>query len=1041
VEVRVIGPVEVVGDDGAVVAVPGRKLQLLVAVLAAAPGRVTTVDRLVDVLYGEDLPSNPANAVQVLVSRLRRRLATAGLADVVDGGAAGYRLRLAPEDVDAGRFAARVAAGRAATDPTVAAAAFGEALALWRGEPLAGVGADAWADAERARLGELRWGAVEGRVEALLATGRHAEVVAELEAATREQPLRERLWAQLVLALYRSGRQADALRAFQDARAQLVDGLGIEPGPELRQLEAAVLAQDPALDHTPGGGPSPAGAEAPGAGPAEPPAPAPVRRRLPRPLTACLGRDREVAELVGLVGPQRLVTLAGPGGAGKTRLAVEVAQALEPATPDGVWMVELVTTADAGSVLRAIVTELGLDQLALAGGAVPATPEGLADVLGDRSAVLVLDNCEQVVDEVAALAAIVLARCPGLRVLATSREALGVPGEYLFPVPPLAPDVAQRLFVERMGAGGVRIGAGGDVPPQVTAVCARLDGLPLAIELAAARARHLDLDDLVGRLDRRFELLVDGPRTAQPRQRTLRAVVDWSYDLLEKPERRVFERLSVFAGGATLAAARRVCADTAADARGTDDADGADGGGSGGAGGAPITVGQTAVTPDEAEAAIGRLADKSLVTLDRSSGRVRVTMLQTLADYAAERLAERGDEEVEVTARRHVAWALDVASTVALGDPGAGRADRVRAAQAEAPNLRRALDWALAHDPILALRLATGLAWHWYTSMQGPTAWRVLSAALDRADAAGGAPPDVLARAWALGGVVGTLNGQGPAALAMADRAVEFERAGGDPGRLAWALFLRATARLYQTDARSAHDVAEARALFEQVGDESALSLLDYQEGVVAGMLGDTDRARRLLERAGGAFRRSGNHLTHIAVLARLGQLAELLDRPEEARDAFREFRALALDAGLPSLTALADGGLASMLSLLGEAEEAAVLADEAVRLSAEGFSPAITGYAAVAAGLVAFRAGDRAGGEAQVREAIGRFVAVGFHGAAVNAWIHLGRAWAELGAEGAADAVRCADAAVAAAERGDQPGFLARARAYRDSLASPAPP
>ena len=274
---------------------------------------MVSVDRLVDVLYGEELPANPANAVQVLVSRLRRRLAPAGPADLVDGSAAGYRLRLGPDDVDAGRFAAAVAEarGRVASDPGGAADALGDALALWRGEPLTGIGADEWADAEPARLAELRWAASRTALAALLAAGRHGEAVAELEPATHEQPLRERLWAQLVLALYRCGRQADALRAFQDARGHLVDGLGIEPGAELRRLEAAVLAQDPSLDL------APARRRAPGrAAGASCRAPAGGRRAsgsargggagrragrraggrartaaLPRPLTACLGRE------------------------------------------------------------------------------------------------------------------------------------------------------------------------------------------------------------------------------------------------------------------------------------------------------------------------------------------------------------------------------------------------------------------------------------------------------------------------------------------------------------------------------------------------------------------------------------------------------------------------------------------------------------------------------------------------------------------------------------------------------------------------------
>ncbi|MGH9261670.1 MAG: ATP-binding protein, partial [Acidimicrobiales bacterium] len=373
---------------------------------------------------------------------------------------------------------------------------------------------------------------------------------------------------------------------------------------------------------------------------------------------------------------------------------------------------------------------------------------------------------------------------PDLQVLATSRETLGVPGEFLFVVPPLPLDSAVELFLDRMAAGGRAVAAPlvtdgapgtgtGDGTDEgwlstVAEICERLDRLPLAVELAAARARHLDLRELAERLDQRFDLLVEGPRTAQPRQRTLRAVVDWSYGLLDQDERRVFERLAVFAGGATLGAARAVCADGD-------------------------------VSDRDVESVVGRLADKSLVALDGSPAGTRVTMLQTLAEYAAERLAER-EERVEVE-RRHAAWANDLTATAELTRAEGGRVERVRALQAESANLQRAILWALANDPLLALRMAANLGWHWFTTMQAGLAWTVLTTALDRAD---GAPDDVVARVQALAGVAGVFSGRREEAFALADAAYVIEERIGDPARLGWYGFLRATQHVFSVEAKAA---------------------------------------------------------------------------------------------------------------------------------------------------------------------------------------------------------------------------------------------
>ncbi|HEX5947342.1 MAG TPA: BTAD domain-containing putative transcriptional regulator, partial [Acidimicrobiales bacterium] len=1003
----------------------------------------------------------------------------------------------------------------------------------------AGLPGDGWARAERVRLSEARLAATEDRIDADLAIGDHASVVSELERLTAQHPLRERLWGQLMVALYRCGRQADALRAFQQARRHLVDELGIEPGARLRQLEAAVLAQDPALDppvvvHADGlaitvtappdaagspvgapqvdglagagtngstgagvngstavtgngsngagangsttaaanGSTAVAGNGSTGAGaigstgpgnigavgtgndgdvgdPGEPaahqvaagmalPEPrsaggngasapsdataaaslagAPTRpadttdtahRRgnIPRPLTACLGRDTDQAEVLSLIDTQRLVTLVGPGGAGKTRLAVEVAHALGPSARDGVWLVDLASVRDAASVLGAVVRSLRLDEGILAGAPAPRTVDDVADTLVDRRLVLLVDNCEHVVDDIARLIETLLARCPDLRVLATSRETLGVPGEFLYVVPPLPLDHAVALFVERMGASGVTAPAAFDhgAFQAVTEICRRLDGLPLAVELAAARARHLDLAEMVDRLDQRFDLLTEGPRTAQPRQRTLRAVVDWSYELLDDGEKLVFERLSVFPGGATLAATRAVCAD---------------GDGEGG-------IAEAAV-----DTVLGRLVDKSLVVLERTPSGARFAMLQTLADYAADRLSERRDRD-DIT-RRYLGWALAETYRASITRPSGGHVDEVRAVQTEAGNLLHAIELALDLDHVLALEMAGNLGWHWFTTMQSGLAWSVLTTALDRAD--GDAPPAFVARAQALAGLAGVMSGHGKEAFALSDAALEIEREIDDPQRLGWHHFLRASQHVFSVEAESAQRWLDlARDAFGRIGDAHGLATVDYQQGVVAGLLGDLAEARRLLARACEEFRRTDNHMTLMAALARQGEVAERDERLDDSYLAWEELHGLAIAASVPALVALAAAGMTFISYEHGDALAATQYGEAAMEASNEGFAPLIGGYAHAAWGIAQAAFGDRERGVEDIHTAAGLFSRVGYHGGAAECWWRLSRIRAEEGDCG--QAVACAEHAVECADKGDDAFARETAQAQLDTV------
>ena len=648
--IALLGELEVFDDTGAEITVTGAKLRALLAVLALQVGRPVPADQLIGALWGEDPPAAVKNGLQGLVSKLRRAL---GSTEAVAMRSGGYVLELDEEAVDVHRFERLVAAGQQAGDPDHTIELLSEAELLWRGDALAEFAYEDFASLPAARLQELRLAAMEERLDAEVTRGNHAAVVVELEAAVAAHPLRERLRALLMLALYRAGRQADALRVFQEGRAILGEELGLEPGPELRRAEAAILTHDPALDA---------------------PASAPPRTRrssLPEPLTPLVGRTDELAALATLVDTRRLVTLVGPGGVGKTRLAVEVGRRRAADLPHGGCLVELAPVGDPDGVRTAIASALDLPD-----------PDRLIEVLADRELVLLLDNCEHVITAAAEAVEDVLRHCPGVSVIATSREGLRIPGEELWTVPPLTPADAGALFVARARSAGAHLEETDDERILIEEICTRLDGLPLAIELAAARTRAFTVHHVASRLHDRFRLLTGGARTALPRQQTLSAVVDWSYDLLFEDEQRVFERLSVFPGGCDLATAAAVCADDDLPAAEFDD-----------------------IVP--------ALVEKSLVIPASGAGEPRITQLQTLAQYGREKLAQRGD-----AVRIRDAMAAHFAELCARSISAfAGEEQRswLIAIDRERENLRAALDWAVDRDDAeTALIIAGGCSWpHW----------------------------------------------------------------------------------------------------------------------------------------------------------------------------------------------------------------------------------------------------------------------------------------------------------------------------------------
>ncbi|MEV7094975.1 BTAD domain-containing putative transcriptional regulator [Amycolatopsis sp. NPDC051045] len=678
--ITLLGPFRVSSGD-AVLPVPGARLQGLLVRLALAGGRAVEPDVLVDAVWGEEPPSGPASALQTLVSRLRRALVPAG--DVVSQGTGGYRLAVDAADVDALRFEQLTAAGREelrAGDPEPASAALAEAVALWGGR----AGAEpaviaAVAPTVATRLAQLSVEAVADLAGAESALGHAETAAARLTGLLAEHPVHERAAALLMDALATQGRQAEALGVYERVRRTLAEVLGADPGTALRERHLRLLrpARPPATDPHAAAGPERIRPSA-----------------LPASLTSFIGRDDDLARIGALLTTGRLVTVLGPGGAGKTRLALEAARHHRGEYRDGAWLVDLAPVTEPAKIVPAVLAAIGLRGGAMLDARRRAEGDErdvLVGELGGRESLLLLDNCEHLIEAVAHLVAMLLPRCPGLRVLATSREPLAVDGEALVPLGPLAlpaPDAgveqarevaSVRLFTER--AAAVRPGFAVDdtTLPDIVRVVHGLDGLPLALELAAARLRTLALPDLAGGLADRFRLLTTGSRTAPARHRTLRAVIAWSWELLDEHERTVAERIAVLPGGVTPASAAAVCAGTT-------------------------------VPPDGIPELLAALVDRSLLQLAPGTGRYR--MLETIREYGIDRLTGTGDLDVA----RDLA-AAHFTELMTRQDPrlrGPHQLSAMQVITAEYDNTLAALRHRCAtHDSSAAITLALALAWYW----------------------------------------------------------------------------------------------------------------------------------------------------------------------------------------------------------------------------------------------------------------------------------------------------------------------------------------
>ena len=870
---RILGAVEVL-VDGTPAALGAPKQRAVLAMLLVNRRRVVSANALVDGLWGESPPASAVQSLQVYIHGLRRAVG----AERIETAGRGYRAAVSEDELDLDRFERGLERGRAALEAGRAEDATDElrqAMALWRGSALADLPEESRRAAEADRLDELRLTALELRYDAELASGRHDAVVAELEALTAEHPYHERFLEQRVLALYRCGRQADALEVYREARRTLSEDLGLEPSRALQELERAVLRQDPSL--------------------AAPPAPTRSTRPLPTPPTALVGRRLELAAVAALFRDEgvRLVTLTGPGGTGKTRLGLAVAEALEPELRDGALFVSLAPVSSPELLVPTIADALEVRE----GGR--SLAEGVGEHLRERRILLVLDNFEQLLPA-APFVADLLAAAPRLLVLATSRAPLRLAAEHEYPVPPFdtpAADLpfealvktdALRLFAARARAVDPAFELDDASAPEVARVCNRLDGLPLAIELAAARSKLLAPGEILERLEREPHLPGTGPRDAPARQRTLTATIGWSYDLLGEDERLAFDRLGVFAGGCTLEAAEQVC-DTSLDT-------------------------------------MARLVDNNLLRRRDS----RFLMLETVRHFAAERLQEAGDAGVR---RRHAEWLTELAETMVertlAGEDAKEWLDRI---QPEHDNIRAALAWSLEEDPEVTLRLASSLRLFWEVRGHFSEGFRWLEEALPRA---AGAAPEVRMRALSASGTIAFRLGKVEVSEERWEEALEIARELGDDLWIARLLSDLGTAAAAREEWEPATVLLEESAdLFRELDVPPRLATVLGNLGHIAGQQGDYARAIEVTEEA---LALESRHKPNAAISTyNLGSHNLRAGNLEQAREWLERAVAITRELGFKEVMAYALAAFVRLCLLEGDAARAAYLAGIADRLLAD---------------------------------------------------------------------------------------------------------
>ncbi|MCP2094457.1 MULTISPECIES: BTAD domain-containing putative transcriptional regulator [Actinosynnema] len=941
----ILGELAAWSSDDRVVPLPGTKVRTLLAALLIDAGRPVSADRLVDALWGDTPPNNPSGALHTKVWQLRRALEEGepGASELLVAQVPGYRLDVT--DLDAHRFERLLARARDSADPRARAAALGDALSAWRGPALADLADADFARAATARLEELRLTALEDRADAMLELGDHSLLVGELADLLVRHPLRERLHAAHMRALYGAGRQGEALAAFDALRVRLAEELGVEPGAELVALHGSVLRRDLALVPRP----SPITTSA-----------RPVTN-LPTPVSGLVGREAAVVQVRALLDAGRLVTLHGVGGVGKTRLAVEVASRVADDYPDGVWLVEL-STADAGTdadvaaggyspVANLVAGVLGVRDEVASGAHGGRQAEQLADAVRTKQFLLVLDNCEHVVEQAARLSELLLRSAPGARVLATSQEPLGIGGERLWTVPPLTlpspggpggPDdvagsTAVQLFVARATEAAPGFALDPSTAAAVGAICRRLDGLPFALELAATRVRALGVREVAARLQDRFALLTVGSRGAPARHQTLRAAIDWSWELLAEQEQVVLRRLSAFNGGCSLQAAEEVC------------------------GGGPVRR-------DEVLDLVARLVDRSLVTTADVDGARRYRLLESVSAYSSERLREAGEQD-EVRLR-HAAHHADLAECALPHLRGPDQRRWLDRLTAEAGNFRAALDTAdLPEATGPALRVVNALAWYWFLSgrlgeAKHAFATTLLRAGEAEAEAGGHASDRSEALAWQAG--FSLRAGDSTYPLEQCDSLAEGIR---DPLRRATTRWFLGFARIGFGDQDSAEKridraLGEFRALGDRWGTAAALAALATHSV----LRGDLATTRQCGEEGARLFRELGDGWGLLQATDALASLAEMCGDYAETARLHRDGLRTAESLGLWNEVSTKLSGLGRTALLRGDYAQARELHGRAMRLAAEQGFTFGEQFAEVGLGLGARREGRLDAAQAHLR-------------------------------------------------------------------------
>ncbi|TWP52784.1 AfsR/SARP family transcriptional regulator [Lentzea tibetensis] len=871
--IRLLGPLELTGPNG-VVPLKGAGQRTLVARLAIRPGETVQRSALIDALWSDNAPVTATKTLHSLLAHLRREMRDAGLEELITTRDPGYVLHAQADAVDAVRFAKLATEGRAATDPDQAAETLREALGLWTGDPLADCRPSDWVRHESARLAELRLDVVEDLMFADLRLGRHAAAVGELGSLVERHPFRERLWELFMLALYRCGRQADALAAFQRARSTLVGQLGIEPGTALRSLEAAMLRNDPTL-------------EAAGAS-------VRITGNLPADVTSFVDRP-EAEDVMKLMAEHRMVTLTGVGGVGKTRLALHVAQRQE--FTDGVWVVELAALRDRALVPHTVaealqvVDQTGRGQLAV-----------LTEYLKHRETLLVLDNCEHVVDHCAILADTLLRSAPGLKIVATSRRPLRVYGEQVLAVAPMSvPHPASTLFAHRADAA---VPGTFSITPEnegaVADLCRRLDGIPLAIELAALRVRTLTPAQLLSRLDDRFRMLGDGGRSALPQHQTLLATMDWSYDLCSPREQLLWHRASVFAGSFDLEAAEAVCADGQLDM-------------------------------DVVFDAVDGLVDKSVLVREEREGIARYRLLETVRQYGQSKLREEGDERQ--LRRRHRDWYLDIAEEGERDWFSERQAATVGRMAVEQGNIRAALEFSLTTpgETELGIRLAGTLWFYWVGCGRLAEGRHWLNWALSLETA----PSEARCKALWVNGYVATLQGNTAAVASLVRECNDEATLLGDDSALAYGLYVLGAAAVFDDDLDTGAKLLEqAYTRHMELGHlNSNVIMSRVALAITVAFSGELDRAEQLCVDARAECEENGEQWALAYALYVLAFVATARGDVVNARELALE--SLRIKARYDDLLGIAVSVelLALLAVLTGAAEQAAVLLGGADRV------------------------------------------------------------------------------------------------------------